>query len=156
LSPIQSDLTWVIGVTKKNYPDSEDRLQRIKKGLMIIGNHIDSQVREGGFVALEEGMWQYVSERYWPQAKKEETRVSGKKLKDMYTKIKERKSSDVGSARVKGEASNGVKSSTQAPLPTAGAKDAGKETGSSVASKDKAGGADVQMDDAPTGREEVK
>ncbi|KAF2765047.1 hypothetical protein EJ03DRAFT_280835 [Teratosphaeria nubilosa] len=98
LEPIKDDLVRVSGATKKHCPDNEARLLQIKQGLLAIGQHIESQVRKGGFVALEEGMWQYVSDRYWPQSKQEDKKVSGSKLRDMFKKISGKDKAAVGAA----------------------------------------------------------
>ncbi|TKA76526.1 hypothetical protein B0A49_02920 [Cryomyces minteri] len=54
--------------------------------LIAIGNFIKAQ----GAPSLEARLWDYVSDNYWPQAKKAEKRVSGSKLETMYTKISEK------------------------------------------------------------------
>lgn len=87
LDPISQTLNRVIGATKKKIPDDDSRLKLIKQGLVTIGNHIGSQVREGGYANLEDKMWEYVSEHHWPQSKQSEKRVSGHKLREMYKKI---------------------------------------------------------------------
>lgn len=87
--PIHSTLVKVTGATKKKMPEDDARLKMIKMGLVAIGNHINSQVTNNGHAAIEDKMWDYVSEHHWPQAKSKsnDKRVSGHKLRDMYKKI---------------------------------------------------------------------
>ena len=87
LDPISSALVRVSGATKKKIPEEDARLKMIKQGIVTIGNHISAQVRDVGQSSMEDKLWDYVSERYWPQSKQLEKRVSGKKLMDMYKKI---------------------------------------------------------------------
>ncbi|KAI7362566.1 SNF2 family DNA-dependent chromodomain-containing ATPase [Hortaea werneckii] len=88
LDPIAAQLIKVNGATKKKIPDDDTRLKMIKQGLVAIGNHIGTKVREGGEAAkLELKIWDYVSNYYWPQSKQADKRVSGDKLKAMYKKI---------------------------------------------------------------------
>lgn len=87
LEPISATLIKVSGATKKRIPDDDARLKLIKQGLVAIGNHINTQVRNRGQDSLEDQLWEYVSEHHWPQSKSNDKRVSGNKLRDMYKKI---------------------------------------------------------------------
>ncbi|KAF2722676.1 SNF2 family DNA-dependent chromodomain-containing ATPase [Polychaeton citri CBS 116435] len=87
LNPIHSALLRVMGATKKRIPDDDTRLKMIKQGLVTIGTHINATIRNGNFAQLEEKLWDYISERHWPQSTKADKRVSGSKLRDMYKKI---------------------------------------------------------------------
>ena len=96
LAPIQQALTKSASATKKNVPDNDVRLKMIKQGLVAIGSHINSQVRDGGHAAMEDKLWDYVCEYHWPQSKQSEKRVPGHKLKDMYKKIAGKDNAAVG------------------------------------------------------------
>ncbi|KAK3704274.1 ATP-dependent DNA helicase Hrp3 [Vermiconidia calcicola] len=87
LDPISATLTKVSGSNKKKIPDDDLRLKIIKQSIVTIGNHINLCVRGSGNAALEDKLWNYVSEHHWPQAKQAEKRVPGNKLKEMYKKI---------------------------------------------------------------------
>ncbi|KAF2162356.1 hypothetical protein M409DRAFT_69242 [Zasmidium cellare ATCC 36951] len=87
LDPISATLIKVSGATKKRIPDDDARLKLIKQGLVAIGNHINTQVRQRAQDSLEDQLWEYVSEHHWPQSKSNDKRVSGNKLRDMYKKI---------------------------------------------------------------------
>ncbi|WPG99478.1 chromodomain helicase hrp3 [Acrodontium crateriforme] len=86
LEPISAHLVKVSGATKKKVPDAETRLKIIKNTLVAVGDHISSQARQGQS-NMDEKLWHYVSARHWPQAKQEDKRVTGKKLKEMYMKL---------------------------------------------------------------------
>ncbi|KAK4508468.1 hypothetical protein PRZ48_002207 [Zasmidium cellare] len=107
LDPINATLVKVSGATKKRIPDDDARLKLIKQGLVAIGNHINTQVRNRGQDSLEDQLWEYVSEHHWPQSKSNDKRVSGSKLRDMYKKISGK---DSGAA---------PKATTAKPTPTA-------------------------------------
>jgi len=87
LDPISSTLIKVTGATKRKIPDDDARLKMIKQGLVAIGNHISSTVRNQGQESLEDKLWDHVSYHHWPQSKQSDKRVSGSKLRDMYKKI---------------------------------------------------------------------
>lgn len=87
MDPISATLIKVSGATKRRIPDDDARLKMIKQGLVAIGNHINTQVRDRGQDSLEDQLWEFVSEHHWPQSKSNDKRVSGKKLRDMYKKI---------------------------------------------------------------------
>ncbi|CAK4032372.1 related to transcriptional regulator CHD1 [Lecanosticta acicola] len=87
LDPISGTLDKVSGATKKKVPDDDARLKMIKQGLVAIGNHISTQVRGLGQESIENKLWDFVAEHYWPQSKSNDKRVSGNKLRDMYKKI---------------------------------------------------------------------
>ncbi|KAK4999651.1 ATP-dependent DNA helicase Hrp3 [Elasticomyces elasticus] len=99
---MKPNLVRVSGATKAQVPDDDKRLKIIKVEIINIGNFIKAHVRDGKELSadLEERLWNYVSEAYWPQAKKVEKRVSGLKLKMMYEKLisKESSAGSVGSA----------------------------------------------------------
>jgi chromodomain-helicase-DNA-binding protein 1 len=85
--PISNTLVKVSGATKKKIPEDDVRLKLIKHGLMTIGNHINLQVRDKNLTTLEEKLWEYVSDNYWPQSKQQDKRVPGHKLRDMFKKL---------------------------------------------------------------------
>ena len=87
LAPIKEHLTRASGAQKKKIPDDMTRLKIIKVSLVAIGNHIVNHPHIKDDSSLETGLWDFVSERHWPQSTKESKRVSGKKLRDMYVKI---------------------------------------------------------------------
>ena len=87
LSPVKDQLARAHGAQRKKIPDDMLRLKIIKASLLKIGDHITSIPNTKEDPSLELGMWNYVSDRHWPQSTKEDKRVSGKKLKDMYVKI---------------------------------------------------------------------
>ncbi|EMD00989.1 hypothetical protein BAUCODRAFT_192112 [Baudoinia panamericana UAMH 10762] len=87
LKPIRERLELVHTANKRNIPDNEKRLKMIKQGLLAIGTHIEKQIAEAGMRDLEEKIWDYVSERHWPQSKSVEKRVPGPKLRDMFKKV---------------------------------------------------------------------
>ena len=81
----------VQGAQKKFIPDDEKRLKIIKQSLLAIGNRITVDLHNApnatGMPKLEDQLWEYISNRHWPQSAKENKRVSGTKLRDMYVKI---------------------------------------------------------------------
>ncbi|KAF2484302.1 P-loop containing nucleoside triphosphate hydrolase protein [Neohortaea acidophila] len=87
LSPVSKHLILVSGATKRKVPEDVARLKIIKSGLLAIGQHILSQVHEGGHAKLEDNMWEYIVDYYWPRSKASEKSVSGQKLRDMYKKV---------------------------------------------------------------------
>lgn len=87
LAPIKEHLARAHGAQKKKIPDDMTRLKIIKVSLVAIGNHIVNHPNIKEDSSLETGLWDFVSERHWPQSTKESKRVSGKKLRDMYFKI---------------------------------------------------------------------
>jgi chromodomain-helicase-DNA-binding protein 1 len=87
LAPINEHLVRAHGAQKKKIPDDNTRLKIIKVSLVAIGNHIFNHPNVKENSSLEDGLWDFVSDRHWPQSTKESKRVSGKKLKDMYIKI---------------------------------------------------------------------
>ncbi|KXL48029.1 hypothetical protein M433DRAFT_63456 [Acidomyces richmondensis BFW] len=161
LEPISSHLARVNGATKKKIPDNDTRLLMIKNSLVAIGHHINSQARDGGFVALEEKMWQYVSDHYWPQSKQEDKRVSGQKLKDMFEKIagKDHKDSGLSKSTV---ATNGATCSTvKAPASALTNGNAGEvavhsETATTLNVKQDGPDADVKMQNASPSNSNVQ
>lgn len=87
LAPINEHLARAHGAQKKKIPDDMTRLKIIKVSLVAIGNHIFNHPNIKDNPSLENGLWDFVSDRHWPQSTKESKRVSGKKLRDMYVKI---------------------------------------------------------------------
>ena len=87
LDPISAALGRVSGANRKKIPDDDMRLKILKEALLKVGNHITAQVRDPAYAALEDRLWGYVSEHHWPQAKQQEKRVPGHKLRDMYSRI---------------------------------------------------------------------
>ena len=91
LEPVTEQLQKVQGAQKKYIPDDEKRLKIIKQSLLAIGNRITVDLRHApnaaGMMKLEDQLWEYISKRHWPQSAKENKRVSGTKLRDMYVKI---------------------------------------------------------------------
>ncbi|KAK5150601.1 hypothetical protein LTR04_006754, partial [Oleoguttula sp. CCFEE 6159] len=101
--PLRHSLERLRNATKANFKDDDKRLKNIKTSLIAIGNFIKAQ----GASSLEARLWDYVSDNYWPQAKKAEKRVSGSKLEIMYTKISEKDAAGgVKDAQANGEASH--------------------------------------------------
>lgn len=87
LAPINEHLAKAHGAQKKKIPDDMTRLKIIKVSLVAIGNHIFNHPNIKDNSSLEASLWDFVSDRHWPQSTKESKRVSGKKLRDMYIKI---------------------------------------------------------------------
>jgi len=87
LAPVNEHLARASGANKKKIPDDMTRLKLIKVSLVAIGNHIMKHPNIKQNSSLEDSLWEFVSERHWPQSAKESKRVSGKKLKEMYAKI---------------------------------------------------------------------
>lgn len=86
LDSVSSTLLKVSTASKKRMPDNDARLKLIKQGIVTIGNHINAQVPQNGKEMIDV-LWDYVSDHHWPQSKDPEKRVSGTKLRDMYTRI---------------------------------------------------------------------
>jgi chromodomain-helicase-DNA-binding protein 1 len=118
--PIVGNLIKVSGATKKKIPDNDERLKQIKQGLVAIGNHINGEMRNKDDKQLEDKLWGYVSEHYWPQSKSDDKRVPGDKLRDMYKKIagkdlaKDQAKNSTPSAPASGKATNGATASVKA------------------------------------------
>jgi chromodomain-helicase-DNA-binding protein 1 len=87
LAPMNEHLARASGANKKKIPDDMTRLKLIKVSLVAIGNHITNHPHIKQNASLEDSLWEFVSNRHWPQSTKESKRVSGKKLKEMYVKI---------------------------------------------------------------------
>jgi chromodomain-helicase-DNA-binding protein 1 len=85
LAPVKEHLARVSGANKRKIPNDMTRLEIMKVSLVVIGNHITNHVKQND--SLEDSLWKFVSDRYWPQGSKESKRVSGEKLKEMYVKI---------------------------------------------------------------------
>jgi hypothetical protein len=85
LAPVKEHLARASGAKKRKIPDDMTRLEIMKVSLVAIGNHITNHVKQNA--SLEDSLWKFVSDRYWPQSSKESKRVSGEKLKEMYVKI---------------------------------------------------------------------
>ena len=145
LAPIKDTLTRVSRVTRKHIPDNDERLKAIKRNLVAIGKHIESQVsKHGKYIeshaspdgklvdkSLESMLWDYVSDHHWPQAKQEENRAPGHKLREMYLKISDKDSitaaaqeapakSRTPSDGAKTPTSNGDMANTKKELSTSG------------------------------------
>ncbi len=90
LDPINAYLVKVSGASKKKIPDNDLRLKIIKETLLKIGKHITAVIEKNGFKALEAKLWEHVSEYHWPQAKQQDKRVPGTKLKDMFARLAEK------------------------------------------------------------------
>lgn len=86
-APISDVLNRAHGAQRKLIPEDGPRLKLIKVSLVAIGGYITKHESAKENSSLEKDMWDYVSRRYWPQSSKEDKRVSGKKLRDMYAKI---------------------------------------------------------------------
>jgi chromodomain-helicase-DNA-binding protein 1 len=108
LAPIKEHLTRASGAQKKKIPDDMTRLKIIKVSLVAIGNHIVNHPNLKDDSSLESCLWDFVSERHWPQSNKESKRVSGKKLRDMYFKIAGKDAAPKATSRP--SASNGTTS----------------------------------------------
>lgn len=87
LAPVSDHLARAFGAQKKKIPDDMTRLKIIKVSLVGIGNHVTNHPSVKGNSSLEDKLWEFVSDRHWPQSTKDSKRVSGKKLRDMYVKI---------------------------------------------------------------------
>ncbi|KAM0723058.1 hypothetical protein Q7P37_001257 [Cladosporium fusiforme] len=87
LSPISDILARAYGAQKKLIPEELTRLKVIKVTLLGIGNFISNHQGAQESPSLTKDLWDFVSNRHWPQSSKEDKRVSGKKLSDMYIKI---------------------------------------------------------------------
>lgn len=85
LAPVKEHLARVSGANKRKIPNDMTRLEIMEVSLVVIGNHITNHVKQND--SLEDSLWKFVSDRYWPQSSKESKRVSGEKLKEMYVKI---------------------------------------------------------------------
>ncbi|KAK5134429.1 hypothetical protein LTR08_006476 [Meristemomyces frigidus] len=156
LEPISIHLVRVSGATKKQVPDDDTRLKMIKQGLVAIGNHINTQVRDGRVtVTLEDAMWEYVCNRYWPQSKQVEKRVSGKKLRDMYKKIAGKDAAASKSSPAQSKAAPAV-ASTSAIASTNGIASHTKDAPSVADGQDSAVKNEPQMEDVKTEMSEVK
>jgi hypothetical protein len=85
LAPVKEHLARVSGANKRKIPNDMTRLEIMKVSLVAIGNHITNHVKQNA--SLEDSLWKFVSDRYWPQSSKESKRVPSEKLKEMYVKI---------------------------------------------------------------------
>lgn len=124
LDPISVTLDKVSGATKKKVPDDDARLKMIKQGLVAIGNHILTQVRNQGQEPVENKLWDFVADHYWPQSKSNDKRVSGNKLRDMYKKISGK------------ESGSGMKPSNGEAKSTSVAASSSKANGTSAKAED--------------------
>ncbi|KAL1306662.1 hypothetical protein AAFC00_005335 [Neodothiora populina] len=86
VEPIRDCLIRVKKATKTHVPDDKDRANILKDSLQTAGKFFETQgKREGG--AVEEKLWNYLSENYWPQNKSADKRTTGSKLKSLFQKI---------------------------------------------------------------------
>nr|OQO28231.1 hypothetical protein B0A51_05380 [Rachicladosporium sp. CCFEE 5018] len=82
---ISDTLKMAVNCNKRNFPDDKVRLANMKTSLVTIGKHIDGKAV--GDEKLHARLWDWVSDRHWPQSKKVEQKASGSTLKAMYEKI---------------------------------------------------------------------
>lgn len=132
LEPVTEHLEKVQGAQKKFIPDDEKRLKIIKQSLLAIGNRITVDLHNApnatGMPKLEDQLWEYISKRHWPQSAKENKRVSGTKLRDMYVKIAGKDKSKDGTASDKKPASVPQQSGSAATNGTSTVKAEAKPT----------------------------
>ncbi|KAK5168324.1 ATP-dependent DNA helicase Hrp3 [Saxophila tyrrhenica] len=150
MDPVSAQLVRVSGASKKKMPDSETRLKIIKEALLKIGKHINSLVKGKGFKDMEDGLWNFVSQHYWPQAKQEDKRVPGAKLKDMFQRVMEKE----GDGKVKGAGEG--KTATPTANGTAGVKKEEERKSSDVKQEAKASDANGTIkEESPASRPEA-
>ncbi|KAJ5135864.1 Helicase C-terminal [Penicillium bovifimosum] len=83
--PIVPNLKQVSMITAKNYPNKNERAQKLRLTLVKIGEFIRTTL-EGSesMPSLEVRLWDYVSLNYWPNKD-----ASGAKLQQMFNKVME-------------------------------------------------------------------
>jgi chromodomain-helicase-DNA-binding protein 1 len=87
LIPINDSLERAAGAQRKKVPDDMARLKIIKVNLVAIGDYIINHPKIKDNSPLELDLWEFVSERHWPQSANKDKRVTGQKLREMYIKI---------------------------------------------------------------------
>ncbi|KAF2866719.1 P-loop containing nucleoside triphosphate hydrolase protein [Massariosphaeria phaeospora] len=80
LKPVRDNLGRLRKATGKNYPSKETMIKILKIELIAIGNFIRAETRDNG--ELEERMWNYTVEHYWPRPN-----VTVAAVKGMYGKM---------------------------------------------------------------------
>lgn len=148
MDPISQTLVRVSIATKKKIPDDDTRLKMIKQGLITIGNHINSQVRDNGYEGLADKMWQYVSDYHWPQSKHSDQKVSGQKLRDMHKKI-------AGKDAAAAAAAASAKDTPSKSKPLTSDKSATNGTMSTEAKREPSPSGERKLSDIPTVKKET-
>jgi len=80
--PIRNHLRKVSTVTKENYPNKVERAQELRKIIRTIGDFIKTTLEAESAQFLEDRLWTYVADKYWPNKG-----VEHAQLKSMYGKV---------------------------------------------------------------------
>ncbi|KAH5233598.1 hypothetical protein HBI62_043920 [Parastagonospora nodorum] len=80
LRPVRDNLTRLKKATPKNYPQKEAMVKILKVELIAIGNFIRAETRDNE--ELEERLWSFTVNNYWPRAS-----VTVPAIKGMYQKM---------------------------------------------------------------------
>ncbi|GAB7350951.1 hypothetical protein MBLNU459_g1457t1 [Dothideomycetes sp. NU459] len=91
VEPIKDCLHKIRKATKSHMPDDKMRANSLKESLQMAGKFFKGQT---GDAALEDKLWDFLSDTYWPQGKNVEKRTTGAKLKVLYEKIAAKATAD--------------------------------------------------------------
>ncbi|CAD0107356.1 unnamed protein product [Aureobasidium uvarum] len=86
VEPIRDCLGRIRKATKSHIPDDKERANSLKESLQTAGKFFKQKAVEKG-KTVEDKLWDYLAETWWPQAKNVEKRTSGQKLRTLYEKI---------------------------------------------------------------------
>ncbi|KAI4715982.1 SNF2 family DNA-dependent chromodomain-containing ATPase [Aureobasidium sp. EXF-10727] len=86
VEPIRDCLGRIRKATKSHIPDDKERANSLKESLQTAGKFFKQKAAEKGKI-VEDKLWDYLAETWWPQAKNVEKRTSGQKLRTLYEKI---------------------------------------------------------------------
>jgi len=86
VEPIRDCLGRIRKATKSHIPDDKERANSLKESLQTAGKFFKQKAAEKG-KTVEDKLWDYLAETWWPQAKNVDKRTSGQKLRTLYEKI---------------------------------------------------------------------
>ncbi|THW26048.1 SNF2 family DNA-dependent chromodomain-containing ATPase [Aureobasidium pullulans] len=86
VEPIRDCLGRIRKATKSHIPDDKERANSLKESLQTAGIFFKQKAAEKG-KTVEDKLWDYLAETWWPQAKNKDKRTSGQKLRTLYEKI---------------------------------------------------------------------
>ncbi|CAC9894770.1 unnamed protein product [Aureobasidium pullulans] len=86
VEPIRDCLGRIRKATKSHIPDDKERANSLKESLQTAGKFFKQKAAEKG-KTVEDKLWDYLAETWWPQAKNKDKRTSGQKLRTLYEKI---------------------------------------------------------------------